>query len=170
MQNTLEYLSREEIELTSAIVTENKLKVCNDCALYVNLERVEKIDIKELLKTYSNITKTAKERKIKLSYQNKIKSQLAEMKKLGSYEEAYQNYTNKFNQLVELWDLKLKEGLHMGTSDDVILNNLIFPIQHEIISMFYVGTVLSKVNEIKRKLDDLEADLKYGTEFIKIFL
>ncbi|WP_341323433.1 hypothetical protein NSQ62_08135 [Solibacillus sp. FSL H8-0523] len=173
LKNDIGYTSRERIVLNEEIVTNNLIKVSTDHTGYANYERVAKLDIAEILKLHTEIAKIAKSKGVKVSYKNKTKSKLLEIKKNGTYEAAYELYTQRFDQLVQLWRVKLEEGLYMGTRDDVILENHITPLQHAITAMFYRSEVMSIVAELKYRLKELHRELldeNPNSYFVKIYL
>lgn len=166
-----EYRTREKIILENAIVNENKIYVTSDSTCYINLEKVEKIDIKGLLELYKEIIKIAKEKKVSISYKNGYKKKLIELE--HSYNVAYSDYEESFNDLVWLWKLQLEQGIRVGYRDDVLYYKAILPIKFKIEKMFNRDQVMSIIKEIKYSLektkDDLTKDEMFGV-VTKIFI
>lgn len=131
---------------------------------YINHEKIELIDIKELIKTHSEIVKICKENKIKLSYKNKIKARLSEIKKDSSYLENYSQYNEKFNSLLDLWINKI----NLMKDNDVIecdfYKNVIQPEKREFESLFNYNSTMEFVKESQYKLNSILEELQYSPE------
>lgn len=157
--NTLEYTSRERLDLTDIILNENRVKVACEVVCFVNLQYINKVDLKELIKIYNEILAKCKELKVKKSYRNKFKNFLCQLIKDKSYEAMHQEYDEKYNHLIEFWKVKLDEGIYMGYEDDVYYTGVIRPLRDEIEQYNHVGSLLDKVQCIANSLIDIRDSL-----------
>jgi len=157
--NTLEYTSRERLELTDIVLNENKIKVACDIICFVNLQRINKVNIKETLKVYNEILAKCKEFKIKKIYKNKFKNLLIQVSKDQSYINMYQEYEGKYKLLIEQWEIKIKEGMYVGWQDDIYYHETIFPLISELEKYDKAGSLLDEVYTVNRMLIELRNSL-----------
>lgn len=128
-----EYLSRESIP-----------------NIKFNINRYEKIDIKELLKKRSKLIKTAKEKDIKISYKNKTKDKIKLYK--DAYEKDYKRSEELYKEIKTNWEyIRDIRGIHKGTNDDELMNKTSV-LTNEYISLNYRNRAISIINELNRDL------------------
>lgn len=157
--NTLEYTSRERLDLNDVILDDNRIKMACEHTCFINVQRIEKVEIKELSKIYSEILVICKELRIKKSYPNKFKSFLSQINKDKSYENEYKTYNEKYNQLLESCKIKAEEGIYIGWQDDIYYHDVILPLRREVDLYDRVGTLLDKVVVIKNTLIEIKDNL-----------
>lgn len=166
------YDSNEEIELEKVEINKNYIYITSESAVFENIEKCEHIDFSELLKKYKEIIKISKDKKVKISYRDGTKKFLENNLNLHEYENEYQKYIDDFEKLAYLWKNKLENGgIKVGYSDDVIVQELIKPLSDKIKKYFHRSELLSQVNELAYKLNNLHEKLSYeDCNLVKIYL
>lgn len=158
---------KNKIELTSAHVDNCTIKICSDSTIFIDEKRLPTIDLDRLIDLYKKTIKLAKAQNIKISYKNKYKAKILELK--SDYIKQSEIYHGLFFNLVFLCDLKVKNGIFSGYCDDPELI-AIYKVRNKIVSMNYRSCVISQVNEIKNILVDLYSELERGNNFSRITL
>lgn len=154
------YDSNEMIELEKVEINKNYIYISSDSTLFERLEKCNHVDFVELLKKYKEIIKMSKDKKVKISYRDGTKKFLENNQ--NEYEIEYQKYVDDFEKLAYLWKNKLENGgIKVGYSDDVIVQELIKPLSGKIKKYFHRNELLSQVNELAYKLNNLHEELSY---------
>jgi len=151
-----EYLKRELLD-TNFEITKDKITVNSPSTSYCNITRVKnEFTKKELLNLYSSVVKLAKLNKVTVSRKNGYKKFIVE------YFEKYENdivfYNNMFDKIKLKFENIEQRGLHMGTSDDFILDK-VTNLKNEYIKMYYGSSVICKMKDIYRVLLQLHDEL-----------
>ncbi|HGO1493130.1 TPA: hypothetical protein ACK0CK_002762 [Staphylococcus aureus] len=115
-----DYMRNESLEL-DVVINRNEIRITTDVTVFVNVKRLDFIDVEELLSLIKDIRIKGKKNKVKLKGINKLNSKLNELS--PSYEKEYKKYAEKFDVFVILWE-KFGADIKMGYSDDVIFNIL----------------------------------------------
>lgn len=151
-----EYLERELLN-TNFEIAKDKITVNSPSTSYCNITRVKnEITKKELLNLYSSIVKLAKLNKVTVSRKNGYKKFIIE--NFEKYENDIIFYNNMFDSLTIKFREIENRGLHMGTSDDFILDKAT-DLKNEYIKMYYGSSVICKIKDIYRVLLELHDDL-----------
>lgn len=154
-------LSPDQIEMTEVILNDEKLKVVSDnsCTCFINHSKIEYVDIKQALKTHSEIVKYCKENKIKLSYKAKSKVQLQALK--NEYNHTYNDYLEIYNTLKIGWQQKLKKGLFVGYGNDKEYMNVLSLLWFDIQKINHSDNVIDRVSTINNRLNSIKENLQY---------
>jgi hypothetical protein len=151
-----EYLERELLD-TNFEITKDKITVSSPSTSYCNITRVKnEFTNKELLNLYSSVVKLAKLNKVTVSRKNGYKKFITE--NFEKYENNIVYYNNMFDNLIVQFREIKNRGLHMGTSDDFILDKAT-DLKNEYIKMYYGSSVICKMRSIYKDLLELHDDL-----------
>ena len=143
---------KTKIELIDAYVTNSMIKITSDSTIFIDEKRIYTIDLDRLMELYKKTIKLAKIQGIKISYKNRYKTKILDLK--NDYIIQSNIYNELFSNLVFLCDLKIKKGIFTGYCDDQELDQ-IFKIKNKIVSMNYRSCVISQINDIKMRIVDL---------------
>lgn len=146
-----------QITLENAIIEKDRLKVTNEHTSFVNLERFVRVDGFALLRRYQALVKDAKAAGMDIKYTQRYKRRIHDLTE--AYDDAFDLYTQRFDQLVKRWKAKVDKGLFAPLSDDKELN-AIYTLQNEIIAMNNRSEPISQMNDIVSSLDNIEAAIQ----------
>ena len=161
-------MTKERIQFTHEIATSNAINIQNEHTLFCKMTRFTFPDINQLEKEVKQLRKQLKDMKVSLYKTNTLQI-LKESKK--EYNEAVNEYNSTFDQLVNEWKIKLENGLYVGYVDDEHYNSILKPLRWKIEKMFHGNTIISKVTDIQRKVNEVKEDLTYKNEntiYIKV--
>ncbi|MCO4327927.1 hypothetical protein MTR05_12970 [Staphylococcus agnetis] len=83
-----DYMRNESLEL-DVVINRNEIRITTDVTVFVNVKRLDFIDVEELLSLIKDIRIKGKKNKVKLKGINKLNSKLNELS--PSYEKEYKN-------------------------------------------------------------------------------
>jgi hypothetical protein len=157
----------KKITFTCEVVTNNLISISNSHTTYGNERRMELLDHKSLLETYSNVLKLAKESSVSISYQRGTKRKINALK--AQYAIDMKEYNSLFDNLVKLWTAKLAKGIYAPTSDDVELKD-IYEARNKCNPFKRHTSNPGQMMDIKNHLDELYSVLNQENSISKIYL
>ena len=160
-----EYLNREIIPCHYCI-DNDKVLIDNEHTLYVNETR-KYVSLSETLNLYKEVLKIAKQKGIKVSYSNHYKKQLTDLTAL--YNESIELSHRIFDKLVEVAYVIENRKIHLGSRDDIRLNEL-SKIKYEYEKLFYSSATLGRILNIQYQLQDIHSNITWSDNMVKIFL
>lgn len=160
-------MSKERIVMVKEIVENDAICVYNEHTMFVHKNRITFPDIHQLEKDVKRLRKTLKDSGVSLGRTGTLKM-LKEQKQ--QYIDMVNEYNSKFDQLVESWKKKVADGMYVGYRDDAVYFEELKPLEWSIEKMLYRNTLLSQVLDVNRKVKEIENDLKYGTNYIKVYI
>lgn len=165
------YLQRDPIESIEYTINDDKILVASDSTNYINVKSVEYIDIEKLLETRQEIYQKARKLNASVSYANKTKGILEDIKK--KYEMDYASslllYTFLKDRCKHIRDIR---GVRMGVTDDIYLKNTNDTKRnYNALNMHnkplgIVKDVKGKLENAARILEDLESGYIQGAKII----
>lgn len=155
----------EKIEFTEQVITDNKIIISAPGTSFCNFTRDIFPNIAQLEKDVKVLRKQLRDTGAKLIKSNTLKI-LKEQKTL--YNESVEEYNSTFDQLCINWRKKLEQGLYTGYGDDEFMINVLRPLNFKLQRMYRRDNILFIVKEVQRNVKEIEQELKYGTEYIKI--
>ena len=160
-------ITKEKVIMDVEIITDSYIKIQGQSTNFCHISRIEFPSISSLEKEIKELRKVLKENKVTLGKTNTMKM-LKENKK--EYSRMVEEYNQNFDNLVSAWKEKMTEGIYCGYIDDQYLNNVITPLKRKIEECSYTTSLLDKVYEIKRKVDEIKSDFETGTDFMKVYI
>lgn len=160
------------ITLEKAEITDDYIYITSSSTCFISLNNHKKVDINILLKKYTEIIKSCREQKIKISYNNHLKRTLLDKSFISSYEKELDEFQSIYNELKNGWTAKLKKGLYMGVTNDEeynTLGNLYCKAQ----PYTYRSTFISRIEDIQHTLNTYYKDIvenKFNNNYYKIVL
>ena len=157
------YLQNKPIQLDRVIINDKQLTVSSQdsATTYINTYKNDYIKKEELLQLYEEVRQLANqinrednERKVKISRKNKYK-ELIEALEPG-YTNDYSEYVKQYNQLKGLWEIKLRDGIYQGTSEDEFLKKILYPLNHKMSELFHKDKPMSKYRRIQYDLQNIK--------------
>lgn len=158
-------MTKERIIMTHEEITNDSINIGNDHTCFCRKKRISYPDINELEKEVKTLRKLLKSKNVKLYKTDTLKT-LKECKK--GYNEMVNDYNNTFDQLVSEWKEKIETGIYTGYVDDEHLNGVIRPLDWKLQRMNYRNTLLSKIRDIQRKVNEVNYELAHGTNFVGV--
>lgn len=146
-----------QITLENTIIEKDRLKINCEHTSFVDLERFTRVDSFALLRRYQALVKEAKAAGVAVKYTQRYKRRIHDLTE--AYDDAFDLYTQRFDQLVKRWKAKIDKGLFAPLSDDNELNS-IYALQNEIIAMDYRSEPISQMNDIVTSLNNIEAAIQ----------
>lgn len=153
--------------MVNEIVEDNLIYVHNEHTSFISKQRVTFPDIHQLEKDVKQLRKTLKDNGVSLGRTGTLKM-LKEQKQ--EYIDMVNDYNSKFDQLVEGWKKKIADGIYVGYSDDKVYFEELKPLEWDIDKMLYRSTLLSQVLDVNRRVKEIKNDLKYGANYIKVYI
>ncbi len=147
------------ININNKEITKDYVFFTSECTTYANERKVPTQDIKVLLKRCTAICKKLKESGCKVSHKYKTRKEIAD--NANQYEKEVTEYNHNFSMLVNYATWITSKPLPVGTSDNEELNTM-YNFRNECMKALYRNTMISKVNEFARKLEELENNLQDG--------
>ncbi len=164
-------MSAQRFELDRVIISSQQVLVSSSasCTTFVNDSRCETLNLEELMETYKNIVRKAKQRGIKVSFRRKPLSMKARILELEtSYYYNMNVYNSLFDSLVDAWNALIEEGLYRGIDDNKAYKRAV-EISHKMNRMISHSSVIGKAIDIRNALNASENRLQAkGTS--KIYL
>ena len=157
------YLQNKPIQLDRVIINDKQLTVSSQdsATSYINVYKSDFIKKEELLQLYEEVRQLANqinrednERKVKISRKNKYKELIETLE--PSYTRDYSEYVKQYNQLKGLWEIKLRDGIYQGTSEDDFLNKILYPLNHKMSKFFHKDKPMSKYRRIQYDLRNIK--------------
>lgn len=155
-----EYMARERLPLTRCVIDEARIEVATEHTGYVSFRLQPQVDLDRLKMKLKELRRLAKEKGVKIIRIQRTSEQLESLEEV--YADTYRRYEKDFHTLAFLWQAKVDSGLYMGTSDDLMIREVLTPMKGKLESYFHVGTPLyiaaSLENKILSHLDWLNGD------------
>lgn len=143
-----------QVTLTNTKIEKEELHITNEHTSFVNLQRFERVDCFTLLRRYQALIKDVKAAGVDIKYTQRYKRRIHDL--MEAYDDAFDLYTQLFDELVKKWQAKVDKGLYVPLSDDAELNS-IYELQNKIIAMNYRSEPISQINDVVNSLDKIEA-------------
>ena len=159
--------NNKKIILKNEIVTDDKIKIDCSHTCFCNIVRIKYISINDTLEKHKELVRLAKVKGCKISYKNRYKKTLLELKE--GYELEYKNYNDTFNTLKMLWQQKLKKGIFYGYGNDEEYQK-ISEVYCRIQKFNNIRNPINIVNSINNKINNYIMNLEYDDSCCKIFL
>jgi hypothetical protein len=162
-----EYLSRELLTGIIFDIKDDFISVSSDHTNYCNLVRIKNnFNLKDILDLYSQVVNLAKSKKVRVSKKNKYKDFIIE--NWDQYQLELKHYNDLFDEVIKAFKEVETRGLHMGTSDDIILDKA-GTIKNQYAKVFYRTSTYSKIKDIYYSLEKLIDNLNSSAyELIQI--
>lgn len=129
-----EYLKRPLIEGVSFEISNNRIKISSPNTIFVEVDRKEKVLLSDVEKAFRELKTIAKiTGKVKLKGVTKFLPAVKALYPL--YCKAIETIDTAFSELTELCRKLQYDGIHVGCSDDELLNE-VYAKQREIVSFF----------------------------------
>ena len=120
----VEYLGRPLVDGIEYEITDNKIKIVCPHTSYINITRHEKISLDSILSMLNEIDKIRKaDKRIKVKGISTIRKRVKDAYKL--YLIDWEVYNEAFNKCMSLAKQVEREGVHYGTIDDAVLEEII---------------------------------------------
>lgn len=157
------YLQNKPIQLDRVIINDKQLTVSSQdsATSYINTYKNDFIKKEELLQLYEEVRQLANQinredngRKVKISRKNKYKELIETLE--PSYTRDYSEYVKQYKQLKGLWEIKLRDGIYQGTSEDDFINKILNPLNHKMSELFYKDKPMSKYRRIQYDLRNIK--------------
>jgi hypothetical protein len=143
------------IPLDRVEINDKTINVSGSSTQFVSQTSLEPADydVDALLKQRRSIVKRAREKGIKVSLKSGSDK---DWKALAlSAADAVSRYNMEYDALKRGWKNKIESGLRCGTSDDLEIEYL-SEISNRMTAMFYRSEVLSKVAELRFRIEEME--------------
>lgn len=160
------------ITLEKAEITDEYIYITSSSTCFIILNNHKKVDIKNVLKKYTEVIKACREQKIKISYSNHYKKTLLDENFVSSYNKEFDEFEDIYNQLKDGWTEKLKKGLFRGVRDDEEYNAL-GALYCKAQPYNYRNSFISRIEDIQHTIDTYYKDIvenKFNNNYYKIVL
>jgi hypothetical protein len=157
----------ELIKMEVEEITYNKINIRNEHTIFSSRTRNEYPNINTLEKEVKELRKELKDLGVSLGKTNTLKM-LKESKE--EYNEMVKDYNSTFNELLVAWSNKMHIGMYVGYGDDDYYINYIRPMEFKLTKMNNMTTILSKINHIQHRVNEIKEGLKTEKEYSKIWL
>jgi len=158
----------KKIKLDVQIINDEQITVIGSSTSFFNETFCPKSDINGLIKRHNKLVKDAREKGIKVSLKTGHKGIMQAVQ--HDYELAYAEYVSLYDELKELAQAKVEQGIYMPTSEDAELN-MLSGISNKIRTYFHAGTPISRVRAAQSRIEELEREIYYDDcTLIKIVL
>lgn len=147
----------EYIKLNKVIINNDQVTFTSDHTCYANEFRVKNLDVKNLLKRFSILTKLLKTNGVIVSHKYKTRKFIAD--NVAEYDQAMQEYNHHFECMQKLAIKITSQPLPVGTIDNKDLNAM-YGHRNLASSMLNRSSVISKVLEFEERINSLYQDLK----------
>jgi hypothetical protein len=162
VKNDRSYLQGELIPLKESIISEDRICISASHTLYANIhlpkEKAGKEDLNILFK---QVKKLAKDQKVRLNGQKRINDMLKNEEVFQLAHNEITDIYKQFQNLRRLYTIILERGLHMGTSEDILME---YTTIHK--WKFEESTRQAKkfqlVNDTFKKLEEVKQDLLFN--------
>ena len=151
-----EYLSRPLIKDVTYLIDNDCVNIFSPNTCFVRQNLLSRIDVFGLLRMYQEIIQNAKAQGVSISYSMHIKKKLINQR--SEYEKCHKEAFSLFRRMVEQAKVVRDRGIHIGCSDDRELDEL-HEMSNQYSRYFWRDSVLSKMNEYSRRLNDLQTSL-----------
>jgi hypothetical protein len=168
LSNDAKYLAKPLIEDAVFLIDENHIKITSPSTIYAETRRVIPICKDDFTALYKSVLKTAKEKKVKISYSRRIRRKSID--KWCEYIGACGEADALFYKVVEQAEVVQRRGLHYGTRDDFELVKLQWLCEDNR-SYFYATSIVARVADDYFNLESISQVLgKSDSEVLKICL
>lgn len=158
----------KKIKLDVVIINNEQITVIGSSTSFFGESFCPKSNINDLIKRHNKLVKDARAKGITVSLKAGHKRTLQEFQ--HEYEVAYAEYVALYNELKELVQAKVEQGIYMPTSEDAELN-MLSGISHKIRTYFYASTPISQVREAQYRIEEFEREIyRDDCTLIKIVL
>jgi ribosomal protein L14E/L6E/L27E len=152
-----EYLSKPFIEGAEFIIEDNYIKITTPTTVHVETRRVSPLHYEEFTSLYKSVIRTAKYKKVKISYTRHIRRDLID--RWDEYITMWSKAHDLFNEIVRQAIIVRERGLHYGTIDDSELKKL-QNLCEDNRSYFYGGSIISRIADDYFKLKSISQRLE----------
>lgn len=152
-----EYLQRSLVPGLQFELSDTRIRIVSDNTIFIHYLAVNKLVQEDVLKEYKELLALCRKYGVKTVYRNNLKKSLLAL--WGDYVREVDEYNALYKELLKRLERVEQRGIHMGYSDDTVLNDCI-KFGNSLNPYLYRSSAISKVSEIYNEILSLKMEIR----------